>query len=224
MADGGILRILHSNPGAVPQPKTHDAPHDRLRLPQVFPSGARLLGAKTPASQRGAEINQVVLDVTGAIFSSKHVERVDGSRIIVIQPSRKHSQTSKFTTVLMGKDVIWIVRPRAEILEGADWLSFKDLAREGPISSIAILVNELEDLLQNGVVHSAELLSFEENDVVLRHVESDCIKEFRGDHLGSRCHFRVVRRIELDEINVAAAVANSKTRRNAFRLRFQDPP
>ena len=82
---------------------------------QIFVASARLLGRRAPAAEIGTEVLKVVPDVMPAAIVDVGIDAVDRAGIIVIQPRGEYPQPSQLAALLVRKDVVWIVGPRAGV-------------------------------------------------------------------------------------------------------------
>ena len=158
-----------------------------------------------------------------------HVERIDGARVIVIEPGRENAEATQFPAILVGKDIVWIIRARAEVLEGPDGTTGEKLARNSAVCSVCAARYPRQQSVevaftQAGLRIDPKLFTTEKCDVVFWHVVAERVEELRRDDLCSRSHLRVFQRIELHDIHVATGVANAEAGSHTFGLRLDHEP
>src|SRR5262245_22351650 len=147
----------------------------------------------------------------------------------MVQPCRKYAKTAKFSTILMREDVVRIVRSGAEILKRANRNAAQKFARYRAILSIRFSRNALQQPVEirlayfRFLVHS-KLAAIEKRDVVLGHVVAERVKELRGNDFSRSRHLRILRRIELDEVDITTSITHAKTGCDAFGLCRNDNP
>src|SRR5262249_8673012 len=77
------------------------------------------------ASERRAEVEQVMANETAAVFLDNGVQRVSRLCIGVVQPCRKDVQPAKVATIFVRCDVVGIVGASAVIAERSDTFAFQ---------------------------------------------------------------------------------------------------
>src|SRR5262249_34151476 len=144
-----------------------------------------------------------------------------------------------FSPVFMGDDIIRVVGACTIVFEWPDRMAWKEFASDRAILSIWRTIDARKDAIQIGIRHSPlrpkphadscfridhQLGAPEVNEIVLGYVVPGRKEELCGDDFCRCRHFGIVWRIELDEIDIAAPIANAKPRRYAFRFSVDHHP
>src|SRR5262249_25372804 len=161
-------------------------------------------------AQDGAEIQQVVLQISAAVFGNYGIHRIDGSGIGMVQPRPKHTEPAQLATVLVRDSIVRVVAPRAGVAEWPDDIAGNPQAGERPIGSVGAFGLRSEHLVQNmlrkRMLLSAriapgyargdrQVLAAKTNDVILRSVVPEGVECLAADDIGGRAKLRMLRRI-----------------------------
>ncbi len=157
----------------------------------------------------------------------------------MVQPGREHGEAPQFTPVLVGKDVVRVVRPRAVVTKRPEDLAREVTAGEDPVRAIRLAgcpFQNILDVVENKAPPPAVLVAHrrvrgdrqclraERRERVLRDVVAERMEEGGRDHLGPAGHLREATRVELDPVGLPRAVADRETRGHSFTLASGDDP
>jgi len=157
----------------------------------------------------------------------------------VVQPGAEDPVASQLAAVLVGEHVVRVVRPRAEELPRSERLSGDGEAGQDPVGAVRPGAGRRQDLPEVRLDHprvaapasrygrggrQLQLLGAEVGDVVLRDVVADRVEERSADDVRGGREVGVIRRIELDEVDVPSGVPDREPGSDAARLPADDRP
>src|SRR5436309_201848 len=99
-----------------------------------------ILGIQAVASERSAEVEQVVLHKFAALLFSEHIQRVQRFRVSVVQPGTEDIQAAQNAKVFVRSYFVRIIGAASIILEAAQGFAWNIQAGRGPYLAIRIPV------------------------------------------------------------------------------------
>src|SRR5262249_31195594 len=125
VADGREIRIVHALPRGRHQAKGECAFQligDRRKHLGVTESW--ILGRIAVAAESGAEIDQIMTNEMNSLLFDNSVETVTRFWVRVIEPRRKHVQSSQITTIFMWDDIVGVIPSSSLKPKWADAVAF----------------------------------------------------------------------------------------------------
>ena len=160
------------------------------------------------AAERRHEVEEVVTDMRGLFFWRRQdVDRVHRIDARVVQPRGKHVQSPQIAPVLVRHDVVRIVHARAEELVRADERRAleRHAQRDGAVAAHPAAARPEAsmrsmssgnrsrsppiDVMSLALCIDDQAVAVEHDQICLRHVVPERVKEARRDHLGARGQF-----------------------------------
>ena len=170
------------------------------------------------APQDRPEVEHVVLYVPAIAVLGQEVEAVHAARIVVVEPGPEHPGAPQFTPVLVGHDVVRVVRPRAVIAEVAQRRALGKAACQHAVVAVRLTRRPAENgvhvapgqvplgaderVVNLRIGRDHDGVRVERHQEHLDRVIAEGVIERRADDLGPGGHLRVLWWIKLDLICV----------------------
>jgi len=221
--------------------KRQEGQQRRAPRQRVFPSGLRGVGETRGTAQQRSEVDDVVLEEAAATLAMPQHQRIECTRIIVIEPRGEHATAAQFAPVFVQVDVVRIIGTGAVVLEASHVILIRKPLGRHTDAAIGPPGRVLHNVIQIasgkgppaiGVPDGRLRINLKPRRIDLGQVDvhrvvAKCVVKGRADHLGTAGHLGMRRRIHLQLVHRARGVGpvnGPKARMKAAVLAAHDRP
>ncbi len=152
-----MLGVLHGLPRRQKEAHCDETLREEIGFDEIFPPLVVLARRVGPGPERGSHVLEIVPDDSLPVVRDERVERVARLHVHQVRPGAEHLQRAQLAAMLVGDDVVRVVRTGPVVPESADRTPGNRASGDRAVRSVRAPLGSPQHIVQIALPHRPPL-------------------------------------------------------------------